>query len=105
MIYRYAYDMTRSIHINKNHEEKMIKIIREIEDGIEDGIEIQYGDNGFKTKQNHISGTKYWYLNNQYHRTDGPAIELADGDKSWYINGVEYSEEDFDMAKQMLWAV
>ena len=32
-------------------------------------------------------GTKYWYLNEKYHRTDGPAVECADGSKYWYING------------------
>jgi hypothetical protein len=30
----------------------------------------------------------------QIHRTDGPAIEYANGNKYWYINGIEYSEED-----------
>jgi hypothetical protein len=33
------------------------------------------------------AGTKEWYLNGQYHRTDGPAIEFADGAKWWYLNG------------------
>jgi hypothetical protein len=33
------------------------------------------------------AGTKRWYLNGQYHRTDGPAIEFADGAKWWYLNG------------------
>jgi hypothetical protein len=33
------------------------------------------------------SGTKVWYLNGQYHRTDGPAVEFADGGKGWYLNG------------------
>jgi hypothetical protein len=31
-------------------------------------------------------GTKTWWLNNQLHRTDGPAAEYADSGKSWYIN-------------------
>ena len=33
------------------------------------------------------NGSKYWYLNGQYHREDGPAIEYTDGDKFWYLNG------------------
>ena len=37
-------------------------------------------------------GTKAWYLNGQLHRTDGPAIEGADGSKLWYLNG-EYLTE------------
>ena len=32
------------------------------------------------------NGDKEWYLNGQYHRIDGPAIEYADGDKFWCIN-------------------
>jgi hypothetical protein len=30
---------------------------------------------------------KYWYINGELHREDGPAIELANGHKYWYING------------------
>ena len=29
----------------------------------------------------------YFLLEGRYHREDGPAIESADGDKSWYVNG------------------
>ena len=35
----------------------------------------------------YADGSKFWYINDQRHRTDGPAIELANGDKYWYING------------------
>ena len=46
-------------------------------------------------------GDKRWYLNGEYHRTDGPAVEYKDGDKRWYLNGkrhrtdgpaIEYSD-------------
>ena len=53
----------------------------------------------------YVNGNKYWYLNGKYHRTDGPAIEWVNGDKCWYINNINYSEEDFEMIKQMLWAM
>ena len=35
------------------------------------------------------SGTR-WYRNNagRLHRTDGPAVEYADGSKSWFQNGL-----------------
>jgi len=33
------------------------------------------------------NGTKRWYLNDMFHREDGPAIEFTDGGKQWYING------------------
>jgi hypothetical protein len=35
--------------------------------------------------QEDSDGNKYWSLNNQLHREDGPAIE-HDGNKRWYIN-------------------
>ena len=34
-----------------------------------------------------ISGIKIWFLNNKYHRIDGPAIECANGSKCWYQDG------------------
>ena len=40
--------------------------------------------------------TKHWYLNNQLHREDGPAIEYAYGGKDWYLGGVEYTEKQFN---------
>jgi hypothetical protein len=33
----------------------------------------------------------FWYLDGKIHRTDGPAIEWPDGDKSWFLNGVSLS--------------
>jgi hypothetical protein len=42
-------------------------------------------------------GTKYWYNEKRkFHRLDGPAIEYADGDKFWYIEGEAYTEEEFN---------
>jgi len=38
-------------------------------------------------------GTKEWWLNGKYHREDGPAIEWADGSKSWYLNGKCHRED------------
>ena len=32
------------------------------------------------------NGSKEWYLNGDLHREDGPALELASGDKWWYLN-------------------
>jgi hypothetical protein len=53
----------------------------------------------------YANGTKFWYLNGERHRTDGPAIEYASGGKCWHINGKEYTEEEFDMVKEVLWMV
>lgn len=47
------------------------------------------------------SGTKYWYLNGNYHRLDGPAMEGWNGTKVWFFEGkrhridgpaIEYSD-------------
>ena len=41
--------------------------------------------NGYKL---HKNGDKTWKNSaGQYHRTDGPAIEYANGYKWWYIKG------------------
>jgi len=39
-------------------------------------------------------GTKFWHLNGNLHRTDGPAVEHANGEKCWYLNGKEISKEE-----------
>jgi hypothetical protein len=36
---------------------------------------------------------KYWYLNGELHRENGPAVEFSDGSKFWYFNG-QYHRED-----------
>lgn len=39
-----------------------------------------------------------WMINGKYHRLDGPAIILFDGDDTfceWWINGKEYTEKEF----------
>ena len=38
-------------------------------------------------------GTKKWYLNEKYHREDGPAVEYTSGTKYWYINGKLHRED------------
>ena len=35
----------------------------------------------------YANGDKYWYINGQRHRDNGPAVEYAHGTKCWYING------------------
>ena len=38
-------------------------------------------------------GTKSWHLNGKLHREDGPAVEYADGTKSWYVRGTRHRED------------
>ena len=41
----------------------------------------------------HLDGSKFWYVNGEYHREDGPAIEWSDGTKYWYVNGQLHRED------------
>ena len=40
--------------------------------------------------------TVWLNLEGKLHRTDGPAIERADGYKTWWINGKNYTEQSFN---------
>ena len=40
-----------------------------------------------------VDGCKAWYLNGKLHCEDGPAIEYADGTKHWYLNGERHRED------------
>jgi hypothetical protein len=43
--------------------------------------------------QVYANGNKYWYLNGNLHREDGPAVEGANGTKHWYLNGKLHRED------------
>ena len=53
----------------------------------------------------YADGDKFWYLNGLLHREDGPAVEWADGLKLWYLiwylNGRSYTEEEFALLQFM----
>jgi len=34
----------------------------------------------------HANGSQEWYVNNRLHRTDGPAVIHANGSQEWYVN-------------------
>ena len=42
------------------------------------------------------NGNKAWYQNDKLHRIDGPAIEYANGKRAWYVDGKNYSEKEFN---------
>jgi hypothetical protein len=43
-----------------------------------------------------VFGTKEWKLpNGKWHREDGPAIEIIDGRKYWYLSGIEYTKKEY----------
>jgi hypothetical protein len=39
-------------------------------------------------------GNKFWELNGEFHRVDGPAIEYSFGIKIWYLHGLQYSTKE-----------
>jgi hypothetical protein len=43
-----------------------------------------------------VDGSKHWYVNGKLHRKDGPAIEYNNGEKKWFLNDVEFTEDDFN---------
>ena len=43
------------------------------------------------------NGNRFWYnKKNQLHREDGPAVERANGDKVWYIEGKKLIKEEYN---------
>ena len=57
-----------------------------IEDGIEyDIIQYQWCDNE----------DKYWYFKNRLHRINGPACEYSNGNKAWYLDGLQYNRKEY----------
>ena len=32
-------------------------------------------------------GTKFWFIHGKLHRTDGPAVEEYNGSKEWWVHG------------------
>ena len=41
----------------------------------------------------YANGDKYWYINGMYHREDGPAVVEANGRKEWFIDGLRMHED------------
>ena len=56
-----------------------------------EGTEILHREDGPAIE--HANGTKSWWVNGNLHREDGPAIEYADGSKEWYLNGNLHRED------------
>jgi hypothetical protein len=41
----------------------------------------------------YYNGYRAWYLNGECHREDGPACEWTDGRRSWYLNNEKLNPE------------
>jgi hypothetical protein len=50
---------------------------------------------GFTGYYEYPNKTKEYRKDGKLHREDGPAVEMPRGSKYWYLNGVEYSEENW----------
>ena len=50
------------------------------------------------------NGDICWYKEGLFYRENGPTIERDDGSKEWFLNGIEYTEEQFNqwLAKKEL---
>ena len=44
----------------------------------------------------YADGDRHWCVNGKLHRVDGPAIENTNGSRWWYLDGVRYSEKPFN---------
>ena len=40
------------------------------------------------------NGGKRWYLNGRLHREGGPAVEHSDGHKEWWLNGIPFKTKE-----------
>jgi hypothetical protein len=45
-------------------------------------------------------GTKYWFRYNKKHNQHGPAVEYPDGTKFWFLNGKRLTEEEHKKATE-----
>jgi antitoxin component YwqK of YwqJK toxin-antitoxin module len=73
----------------------MIEYIVKVYDN---GTRCWYNQNGQRHREDGpaiewADGTKSWYRNGELHREDGPAVEWADGTKIWYRNGQCHRED------------
>ena len=72
---------------------ELIEVLSQLDPEVNtDGTRWWYNENNLLHRTDgpameYADGSKHWYLNNQLHRTDGPAIESADGTKDWYLHG------------------
>ena len=54
----------------------------------------------------YANGDKFWYLNGKLHRTDGPAVEYYDGSVDWFLNDEEVTIADvLDDKETFTWAL
>ncbi len=55
------------------------------------GTNIYHREDG--PAQELLNGDKLWFINGRRHRDSGPAIEWGDRSKEWFINGKRHRED------------
>jgi hypothetical protein len=55
---------------------------------------VKINKSGIKIKTSK-NGTRECFLNGELHRENSPAVENIDGGKQWYLNGIEYTEQEY----------
>jgi death-on-curing family protein len=98
-----AREVARSLHVPTNEDHKRyyslnptLKLSWEVEDSTPKTD--RYGNTYWHNSAGQLhrtdgpavelaDGYKAWYVDGKLHRTDGPAVEWADGRKEWYVDG------------------
>ena len=69
----------------------------------EDGDKFYYSDKAMTIRHRedgpaieYADGDKEWFINGKLHREDGHAVEYANGYKAWWINDNELTEAEFN---------
>lgn len=50
-----------------------------------------------------FDGTKTWFIKNKKHRLDGPAVEHSNGKVEYWLQNIQYSFEEWDRLRKLLW--
>ena len=48
------------------------------------------------------NGSKFYCIENEYHRLDGPAVIYCDGKEEYWINDTELTKEEFEVHPERL---
>ena len=57
---------------------------------------------GFTGIVEYKNGSRWWLLEEKYHRLDGPAICSATGNKQWWINDKQITELEHKLLYDMM---
>jgi len=58
--------------------------------------------NNFTGIIEHSDGSKQWLVKGKIHRLDGPAVELVNRDKEWWVDGKQVTELEHELLCNMM---